>query len=69
MRVGVTEIIDPNGEGTSEIVTVSMGSHEMLNVSVSVEERGVVFSFDMPAGYAGQLGGKLLETMQEIEAG
>lgn len=65
MELNVSEVVDPDGAGTFKVVTISLGCHEMMALSVMCDP--MTTAIDMPLGYAAQLGGKLLELAKEQE--
>ena len=69
MIVDVSDAEDPNGEGTFDLVRVTLAGDEITKALLSTSgiPDDLVLSFSLPLGYAGQLGGKLLELAKEAE--
>ena len=69
MEVTTGKAVDPNGEGTFRTVTFSLDDQELLATLTSAYPASGIWSVRMtlPSGYAGQLGGKLLDAVKEAE--
>ena len=62
MLVTSSEAEDPNGEGAFGLVHIRLADDEVASALLSTRgmDADTIVAIDMPLGYAGQLGGKLL---------